>query len=91
MIFLENKLNAQLHPLFQKVLSPWIAAHQAYDLAAEARQRIEDGEHGSRLVHILRRPDGEICGLSTSLHCETDLSGYTERYRSLNYFAGTTQ
>jgi hypothetical protein len=78
----------QLHPLLQTVLNPWIRGFAAYNLAAEAQGRIDKGEDPGRLVHILRDPDGDATGLSTSLDPNTDLSGYTERYRTLHYFSG---
>ena len=79
---------SNLHPVFRQALSPWINARCAYDLSVEAINRIADGEDGNRLVHVLCYQDGTIGGLSSSLHPDTNLSGYTESYRSLNHYAG---
>jgi len=88
---LEAKLNKQLHPVFQTLLNPWINGFAAYNLAAEAQNRIDKGEDKDRLVHILRDPDGNAIGLSTSFHPDADLSGYTEKYRTLQYYSGRSR
>lgn len=73
---------------FPRTRTPWVPISEASGILLEAITRIRGGEDGNRLVHIIHYPDGSVYGLSTSLDPDADLSGYTERYRSLNHYAG---
>lgn len=64
---------------------------QRQDAREYAQWRISQGQDPKGLVHIMYYPDNlypnKIMGLSTALPAGSDLSGYIERYYTLEQLA----